>query len=63
MGFPRRRDLVQRAARQTAAKRRVDGFDAERLAPGVGLEPGCSFQRPQVLPKLLDHHYPFEDAS
>ena len=55
MGLPRRRDLVQRAARQTAAERLVDRRDAERQDGRAVLDPGGFLQGLQALAQLLEH--------
>ena len=55
MGLAHRGDLVQRAARETAAERRVDGRDAKRQAAGRAAENGGFLQGLQALAQLLDH--------
>ena len=55
MGLAHRGDLVQRAARETAAERRVDGRNAERQAAGRAIEDGGFLQGLQALAQLLDH--------
>ena len=55
MGFARGRDLMQRAARQAAAERGVDGRNAERHDAGAVFDAGRFFQRPQALAKLGNH--------
>ncbi|MEI9804449.1 MAG: hypothetical protein WDN48_08310 [Pseudolabrys sp.] len=41
MSFARRRDFMQRAARQAAAERSVNGFDAERQDACIVADPGA----------------------
>ena len=55
MGLARRRDLMQRAARKTAAERLVDRRDAERQGTGTVLDPGGFLQSLQALAQLLEH--------
>jgi hypothetical protein len=55
MGLARGRDLVQRAARQTAAERLVDGRNTERKGAGSVHDPGGFLQGLQALAQLLDH--------
>ena len=55
MGLTRGRDLVQRAARQTAAERRVDDGDAEGQGACGVRDPGGFLQGLQALAQLLEH--------
>jgi hypothetical protein len=55
MGLAHRGDLVQRAARETAAERRVDGRNAQRQAAGRAVEDGGFLQGLQAPAQLLDH--------
>jgi hypothetical protein len=55
MGLAWRRDLVQRATRQTAAERLVDRRDAEGKDTRTVLDPGAPLQNLQTLTKLFDH--------
>ena len=55
MSFAHRRDLMQRAARQAAAERAVDGRDAERQRACAVGDAGGFLQSLQALTKLLDH--------
>jgi hypothetical protein len=55
VGLARRRDFVQRAARQTTAERFVDRRDAERQDGRAVLDPGGFLQGLQALAQLLDH--------
>ena len=55
MGLARGRDLVQRAARQTAAERRVDRRDAERQHARPVPDPSGFLQGAQALAQLLEH--------
>ncbi len=55
MGFARCGDLVQCAARQTAAERSVDCFDPEGQAAGHANESGGFLQGLQVLTQLIEH--------
>ena len=63
MGLARRRDLMQRAARETAAERQVDRRNAQRKGAGVLRDPGAPLQGLQALAKLVDHSQASEDTK
>ena len=60
----RRRDFVQRAARQAAAERGVDARDAERQGAWIAADPGGLLQGLQTLAKLVEHEtQAFEETA
>ena len=55
MGFARCGDLMQRAAHETAAQRRIDAFDTERKRTRFTAEAGGFLYSAQALAQLLQH--------